>query len=63
MKLQAGAAELERTVLGLQRAHRRMQERLAIIKAGHDGTGGTPFPVQGDLRRRAAFPPVVRGLA
>ncbi len=34
MRLQQGAAELERTLLGLQRRAETMQERLAVIQAG-----------------------------
>jgi hypothetical protein len=34
LKLQAGAAELEQTVLGLQRRAEIAQERVALIKAG-----------------------------
>jgi len=45
MKLQAGAAELERTVQALQRRAETMQERLALIRAG-----------QGEPAGRHAFP-------
>jgi hypothetical protein len=34
MRLQQGAAELEQTMLGLQRRAETMQERLAVIQAG-----------------------------
>ena len=44
VKLQAGAAELERTLTGLQQRAETMQERLALIRAGHDGTGKHAFP-------------------
>lgn len=47
MKMQAATAELERTVLGLQRRAEVMQERLSIIKAGHDDTGRHAFPRPG----------------
>jgi hypothetical protein len=40
MRLQAGAAELEQTMLGLQRRAETMQERLAVITAGRGGEGG-----------------------
>jgi hypothetical protein len=45
MKLQEGAAELEQTMLGLQRRAETMQERLAIITAG-----------RGDERGKHALP-------
>jgi hypothetical protein len=35
LKLQAGAAELEQTVLGLQRRAEVAQERVTLIKVGH----------------------------
>ena len=44
LKLQAGAAELERTLTGLQRRAETTRERLALIRAGHDGTGRHAFP-------------------
>jgi hypothetical protein len=45
MKLQAGAAELERTLQTLQRRAGTMQERLALIRAGHgEPTGRHAFP-------------------
>jgi hypothetical protein len=34
MRLQQGAAELERTLLGLERRAETMQERLAVVQAG-----------------------------
>ena len=40
MRLQAGTAALEQTLLGLQQRADTMQERLAIIKAGRGGDGG-----------------------
>jgi len=43
LRLQAGAAELERTLTGVQRRAETAQERLALIKAGHDGTGKHAF--------------------
>jgi HAMP domain-containing protein len=43
LKLQAGAAELERTLTSLQRRAETTQERLALIRAGHDGTGKHAF--------------------
>jgi HAMP domain-containing protein len=46
LKLQAGAAELERTLTGLQRRAETTQERLALIRAGHDGTGKHAFPAR-----------------
>jgi HAMP domain-containing protein len=35
LQLQAGAAELEQSALGLQRRAEIAQERVALIKAGH----------------------------
>jgi TolA-binding protein len=48
MKLQAGAQTLEQTVLGLQQRAETMQERIALIKAGHGGNEGKhAFPGPG----------------
>ena len=42
--LQTGAQQLEQTVLGLQSRAETMQERLALIKAGHDSSGRHAWP-------------------
>ena len=39
-KLQAGAQMLEQTLLGLQQRAETMQDRIALIKAGHGDGGG-----------------------
>ena len=44
MKLQTAAGELEQTLLGLQQRGETMQERLALIKAGHDDSGKHAWP-------------------
>jgi polyphosphate kinase 2 (PPK2 family) len=41
--LQAGAETLQTTLAGLQQRAETMQERLAIVKAGHDDTGKHAF--------------------
>ena len=47
MELQAGAAQLEQTILGLQQRAETMNERIALIKAGHgDETGKHAFRVR-----------------
>jgi TolA-binding protein len=43
-ELQAGAQMLEQTLLGLQQRAETMQDRIALIKAGHgDGDGRHAF--------------------
>jgi TolA-binding protein len=47
-KLQADAQTLEQAVLGLQQRAETMQDRIALIKAGHgDGEGRHGFPRRG----------------
>jgi hypothetical protein len=47
-KLQAGPQMLEQTLLGLQQRAKVMQERIALIKAGHGvGDGGHAFHRRG----------------
>ena len=47
-KLEAGALGLEQTLLGLQQRAETMQDRIALIKAGHgDGDGRRAFPRRG----------------
>ena len=44
MALQAGVAQLEQTVLQVQKRAETMQERIAVIKAGSDGIGRHTLP-------------------
>jgi hypothetical protein len=44
-KLEAGALGLEQTLLGLQQRAETMQDRIALIRAGHGGgVGSQGFP-------------------
>jgi hypothetical protein len=43
LALQAAAETLQTTLAGLQQRAETMQERLAIVKAGHDDTGKHAF--------------------
>ena len=48
--LQAGAQQLEQALLGLQGRAETMQERVALIKAGHESSGRHAWPVRTGLR-------------
>jgi hypothetical protein len=44
--LQAHAQQLEQTLLALQGRTETMQERIALIKAGHDSSGKHAWPIR-----------------